>query len=307
MSNRTASRTLRLSIALTTVGIMLAGCGSSPTASTNQSTANNEVALEAIKTDDAARDLLPAEVRSSETLRIATALKWPPFAFKNPDSGAPTGLDVELTSAVARKLGLKEEISDMAFPGLIPGVKSGRYDIAANQLEDSPARRKEVELVIYANAHMGVLTKKGGPEISPSDLCGRKLGVTQGTTQIQLLTRLSESCTNEGKQGISQEVFPDSASTVLAVSNGRAEGFVMNTATGKYMTETTATNLTLQPGTIPDAEAKVGIVVAPGSKLADAVRAAIQSLIDDGTYARLFQKYGMEGDKIEKSTLASTQ
>ena len=41
-------------------------------------------------------------------LRLATSLQWPPFGYKS-ESGGPVGLDIDLISVLAEKLGLELE------------------------------------------------------------------------------------------------------------------------------------------------------------------------------------------------------
>ena len=71
--------------------------------------------------DPAARAALPEKLRQTGVLEVATALKWPPFAFTGED-GEPDGVDIRLVKGIAAKLGLTPKFNDLKFPGIVPGV-----------------------------------------------------------------------------------------------------------------------------------------------------------------------------------------
>lgn len=275
--------------------------------SDTSSSAAGEKSPAAVQTDSVARDLLSEETKNSGVLNIATSLNWAPFAYKG-ENGQAKGLDIELTTALAQKLGLKPETTDVAFTSMIAGVSNHRYDIAVNELQDTPERRKEVQFVHYYRGAMGLLMKKGGSGVSVDDLCGHAIGITQGSSAVAVVEEKSAECQTNGKAKIEQKIFPDSASTILAVQNGRAEGLIMNYASGKYLTETTAGDLALQDGFIPGSERNVGVVVAKDrDDLANAIKAALQSLINDGWYADLLNRYGVPHNAVKEPTLSTEE
>ena len=71
--------------------------------------------------DAAARAALPDKNIQSGQLEVATSLQWPPFDFKT-ESGRPDGIDIRLVSALAARLGLKPNFTDVKFPTIVPGV-----------------------------------------------------------------------------------------------------------------------------------------------------------------------------------------
>ena len=50
----------------------------------------------------------------------------------------------------------------------------------------------------------------------------------------------------------------------------------------------------------------IGIAMPKGSDLAPAMQAAVQHLIDDGTYQKIVQKWGLEGGAIKQAPLNPT-
>ncbi|WP_152186196.1 ABC transporter substrate-binding protein [Segeticoccus rhizosphaerae] len=283
--------------------MILAGCGGG-SAKTAAPSGTDNPAGNSDSVQAAAAKLLPDKTRKSGVLRIATSLQWPPFGYKGSD-GKPTGLDIELTQGIAKRLGLTPQITDVQFPTLVPGVATGRFDIAVNELADTAERRKEAQFVDYYDTGLALLVKKGTTGIAPNDLCGHSLALTQGSSQVAIAQDISAKCVADGKKKIKFVTVPESAATILAVSSGRAEGFLTDNAVGVYMSKSTHTNLEVIPGKVPSPSQRAGIVIKKGNdELTRAVQSALQSMIDDGTYAKLYKKYNVRADNmLTKATI----
>ena len=96
-------------------GAMLTGCGS---------TASNTTA-----DDSAAKDNTAAAATDGGTLRMGTNATFPPYEFVG-DDGSVQGIDADIAAAIADKLGMKVEITDMEFDSLIPALQSDTIDVA---------------------------------------------------------------------------------------------------------------------------------------------------------------------------------
>ncbi|MHC6227939.1 transporter substrate-binding domain-containing protein [Pseudomonas sp. X10] len=72
------------------------------------------------------------EVNDRGELRIAVPADTPPFNFKENDK--LTGFEIELGQALAKELDVRAEFIVTTADELLPGVESGKYDIALNQL-----------------------------------------------------------------------------------------------------------------------------------------------------------------------------
>jgi polar amino acid transport system substrate-binding protein len=242
--------------------------------------------------DPAARAALPDKNLQSNTLEVATSLQWPPFDFKT-DDGKPDGLDIRLVTALAARLGLKPNFTDVKFPAIVPGVQTGRFDIGVDELNATPERRKIVQFVPYYRGGLGLLVRQDGRGLSVSQLCGLTLALTQGSSQVAVAQRVSEQCVAEGKKAISFQYFPDSADTYMAVANGRGDGFLTDRAVGVYVAQRNG-KLTMTEGTLEGTRDVSGIVVSKDNdKLAAAIRLALAGMIRDGSYQKLLDIYGV--------------
>jgi polar amino acid transport system substrate-binding protein len=250
-----------------------------------------------------ARALLPASLRASGHLRIATSFQWAPFNYLS-SSGKQLGIDVDLQSAIAKEFGLKPMFTGLTFPSIVPGVASGRFSMGADELNVTAARMEQVTFVDYYVSGLALLALKSTTGLSATNLCGASVGLTTGSYQVGIADKISQQCVAAGKPAITEVMFPDSATTMLGVADGRAQVFMTDNAVGLYTTQSNP-NLVVLPGIIPGTTAKAGIIVAKGNtKLIRAVQVALNHLIANGQYAKILQKYGVGADNmVTKATI----
>lgn len=255
------------------------------------------VPAQAQVTVEAARAALPEQVRGAGILKVATSLQWPPFAYKS-ESGEATGIDIRLVSLLAGKLGLKADFDDIKFPAIVPGVSNGRYDAGVDEIAITSERLKAADLVPYYKAQLGLLVQKGRKDMDAGNLCGHTIALTQGSMQVSLTEQLSKKCVAAGKEAIKTLFFPDSADTYLAVANGRGDGFVSDIAVGLYTAKSNA-KLEVASGIVPSSANVSGIVVKKGnSDLYRALQLALESAVQDGSYAALLKEYGVQSGAL---------
>jgi polar amino acid transport system substrate-binding protein len=84
-----------------------------------------------------------ANAQSAGIIRVATDATFPPFEFSK--DGKRTGFDIELIETLAKSMGKKVEWTEIDFKGLIPGMVSKRFDMAASAIYITEDRRKVVD------------------------------------------------------------------------------------------------------------------------------------------------------------------
>lgn len=252
-----------------------------------------QASAQQVKVAEAARAALPAKVRDEGVLRIATSLQWAPFAYRSEKDEA-VGIDISLMKLIAAKLGLKPELDDMKFPGIIPGVSSGRYQVGVNQLSMSPERLNAVDMVPYFDTTSVLLIAKGKPTPDLANLCGMNFVVTQGSVQVRQLNQLSDACVAKGGKPITQQLYPSSAETLLALSNGRGDAFLTAAPQGVYISRVNP-KVELVKGDVPNVErAPAGIALEKGNAaLRKAIALALASAIEDGSYKAILDEFGV--------------
>lgn len=245
-----------------------------------------------VAVDEAARAALPEAVRESGKLSVATSLQWAPFAYRG-DDGEPTGIDVHLMGIIAAKLGLELAMDDVKFPAIVTGVNSGRYQAGVNQLSITPERLEAVAMIPYFESGSFLLVPAGKVVEDVNNLCGMEFVSTQGSVQTIQLEELSAKCVAEGKEPITQLLYPTSAETLLALSNGRGEAFLTAGEQAAYIASVNP-KVEAHPGELDLPRELAGIALnKEAPEVRTAVGLALISAIEDGSYQALLDQYGV--------------
>jgi polar amino acid transport system substrate-binding protein len=129
-----------------------------------------------------------AATAADDVMRVGTDATFPPMEFIK--DGKRTGFDVELIEALGAQMNKKVEWIDIGFKGLIPGLISNRFDVAASAIYMTDERRKVVNFTdSYFRGGLAVLVLKDDQSInSPADLSGgKKVSAQVGTKSISFL------------------------------------------------------------------------------------------------------------------------
>lgn len=254
----------------------------------------------AIEADQAAVDLLPDELRDSGVLRIGTDAEYPPNEFKDAD-GNPTGWGVELAEAVSAKLGLEPEWEILGFDSIIPRIQEGALDMGSSSFTDTVERQKSVDFVNFLNAGTQWAAATGS-DVDPDNACGLTIAVQATTVQdTEELPAKSQACTDSGKEAIEVLRFDGQPEATQAVVDGRADAFSADLpVTGDAVAKLSGQLETV--GEVFDA-APYGFATQKGSDTTKAVQAALQSLIDDGTYLKILTAAGIESGALDEATI----
>lgn len=280
---------------LAVASLTLAACSSG-----NGDEADSSDAASSVDADEAAVALLPEDVAATGVLTIGTDGDYPPNEFKD-DDGNPAGWGIDLAAAIAGKLGLEPEFEILSFDSIIPRIQEGVLNLGASSFTDTLERQDSVDFVNYLNA--GSLWAAGVDEdVDPDDACGLTIAV-QATT-VQHLTELparDQECQDAGKPAIEILPFDGQSQAASAVVSGRAAAFSADLPVTGDTVANSGDQLKVV-GEVFDA-APYGFAVQKDSGMAEAIQAALQSLIDDGTYLEILTSVGIESGAVDTATI----
>lgn len=317
LSTRTVSRPSMKSLvagavlAALTSGLTACGgdTGSADAASTTPGSPVEIADVGTIETDDALAELLPTEVADAAEITVATNAPYAPFVdfVEEGNTEDFTGLDFDLMTAMAAKLGIAAPFQQQPFDGLVPGLQAGKYDAIVGGITDNFERQETATFVDYSASGTGIAVAAGNPGgiATMADLCGTTVAAQKASKQVGLLEAFSESdCAGDA---IEVTEYPQNTDAVQALLAGRAEAIA---ATRVNLLED-ADKLDGKVEVIDDPAAPNGYEASPNgfgfikedAELAAAFQAALQALIDDGTYDKILAKYGQEAIAIPTATI----
>lgn len=277
--------------------LMLTGCVDNSTPSAGGSTAP---AGSGITKDDAAAALVPADISSTGKLVIGTDAAYPPNEYKD-TAGAPIGWGIELSNGIAAKLGLKPEYQIASFDNIIPSITGGKVDMGESSFTDNAEREKQVDFVNYYNA--GILwASQVGKKIDPDNACGLTVAVQSNTVEdTDELPAKNEACLAAGKAAIEVLPYDSQEEATNAVVLGKADALSADSPVTLYAISKTGGKL--EPAGEAFDVAPYGMTVNKGSELTKAVQAALQSMVDDGSYGKILEAWGVTDGGIKTITI----
>ena len=143
---------------------------------------------------------------SGSALKVGTEGTYAPFTFHDPKSNELTGYDVEVTNAVAKKLGKKPQYSETTFDAIFAGLEAKRYDVVANQISINPEREAKYSFSTPYTASTGVVVTRADDDSvsSLSDIKGKKSA--QSTTSNFAKTAADAGAKVEAVEGLTQAI-----------------------------------------------------------------------------------------------------
>ncbi|WP_106617756.1 ABC transporter substrate-binding protein [Saccharothrix carnea] len=261
--------------------------------------------LSGLAKDDSIAALLPPEVRAAGVVKFGSSVGGqPPSAYYADDNRTVLGLDVDVSEAVAKLLGLRIEREVASFETILPSLAGGKYDVGTGNFGVTEARKQTIDFVTYINDGQGFAVRADDTRVPRVDslvaLCGLKVGTGAGTTFEATLEREKHVCGEAGKPAYEVLSFSENAAIYLGLQQRHID-VVMSTINGLRYAAANQPNLRFL-GEFKRLD--VGFALPKGSPLAPAFQAAVNSLIGSGTYARILDKWGTKDSAIPESLIS---
>ena len=164
-------------------------------------------------------------------------------------------------------------------------------------------------MIPYFQAGQSFVVAKGNPKAinTTDDLCGKSVAAETGTTEVDYVNGvgdykgdgLSKQCTDKGKPKIDMKEFPKDTDALAALLGGQVDAYFADTPPAAYYTIAHAGPVR------PVGRSRRSSRSRPGSAsrrtrqaLRDAVKAALLSMIADGSYQAILAKYHVEDGAV---------
>ena len=284
----------------------LAGCGNSGSGSstTDTSSASSTASQSSTAEDSsAAEGETSSEASATEAgdygefttieegkLIMSTNAQFPPYEMVADGEGFNgtgfEGIDVEIASAIADKLGLELQIDDMEFDSALLAVQNNTADVMLAGLSYSEERDEVVDFTGSYATGVQVVIVKDGSDVTMDNLGEKMIGTQRGTTGY---IYASDTPENGGYGEDHVLAYDNGATAVQALMNGQIDAVIIDEAPAK---EFVAANegLTILPGNWVE-EQYCAAVDEGNTALQNAINTALNELMDDGTVDEIIAKY----------------
>ncbi|MBQ1092127.1 ABC transporter substrate-binding protein [Streptomyces sp. B93] len=260
-------------------------------------------------------DKLPQSIRDKGVIRVGSDIAYAPVEFKD-ESGKTVGIDPDLADAMGKQLGVKFEFENGTFDTLLTGLRSNRYDIAMSAMTDTKERQEGidsetgkkvgegVDFVDYFTAGVSIYTKKGDDQgiKTWSDLCGKKLVVQRGTVSEDLAKDEAKKCPSGKKLTI--EAFDNDQQAQTRLRAGGADAGSSDFPVAAYAVKTSGGGNDFQLVGEQVEAAPYGIAIAKDqAELRDAIKAAMDAVIENGEYTKVLEKWGVTEGAVDEAVV----
>ena len=248
--------------------LSLTGCSSKDTASSTASSATLN------KLDS---------IQKSGKLVVALEGAWQPWSYHD-SSDTLVGYDVEVSRAIAEKLGVEPEYVESDWDSLFAGLDAGRYDMVCNGVEVTEERAKTYAFTTpYGYIHTALAVRKDNEDIhSFEDLKGKTTANSLASTYMELAE--SYGATVQGIDTLEETIQLLTAGRIDATLNADVSFY-------DYLNVHPDADFKLVAQTAEASHVAIPVLKSEDTAYLDALNTAIEELRADGTLKTLSEKY----------------
>jgi polar amino acid transport system substrate-binding protein len=231
---------------------------------------------------------------------VGTDAAYAPFESQN-DKGEIVGFDIDVVTAVAQKGGFEVKFVNTPWEGIFNTLTQGDRDLVVSAVTITEERKQTMDFSTpYFDAYQLIAVKTNSKVTKFSDLKKLKVGVQNGTTGDEVVTKL------QGKSSANIKRFE---STPLALKELEAGGVDAVVADNGVIVNYVANNSNNQFKTVTDKEfapEQYGIAFKKGNtELVEKFSKGLADIKADGTYDSIYKKYFGEAPAAAAAAPAS--
>jgi ABC-type amino acid transport substrate-binding protein len=263
-------------VGVVTLAVLTAACG-------DQSAVNQPAT--ASSGNSAAGDTMK-KIKDRGEVVFGVKYNTAPFGYIDQGETQPKGFDIDLATEVAKRIGAKPKFVEVTTQNRIPNLQSGKIDIIAASMIATRTRAKTIDFSeVYFSDDQRLMVRDDSTIANVGDLAGKTVALVQGGNEEPSLRKAAPAA-----KVLSFQSWPEALQALL-----RGDAEALSTTTGILSgLEKTATQAGKHVKVVGDGFARgpVAMGVRQGdSVLRNEINAALMSMVDDGTYAQIFNKW----------------
>ena len=241
-------------------------------------TRNGKITMSGVTSQNVA-----ATIQNRGTLIVALEGAWQPWSFHDADDTL-VGYDVEVSRAIAEKLGVEPEYVESDWDSLFAGLDAGRYDLVCNGVEVTDERAKTYDFTTpYGYIHTALAVRKDNEDIkSFEDLKGKTTANSLASTYMELAE--SYGATVQGIDTLEETIQLLTAGRIDATLNADVSFY-------DYLNVHPDADFKLVAQTEDASHVAIPVLKSEDTTYLDALNTAIEELRADGTLKTLSEKY----------------
>ena len=218
-------------------------------------------------------------------LKVGTSATFPPFEFRDSETGKLQGFEMDLVKAIGERMGRRVEIEDFSFDAILPAIASGTIDLGAAGFAKTPARAKRVHFTdTFYHSGLTIIVRKGETRIKGiEDLEGKTISVQLGSISHERAKKIP---------GAKVVTFDSGSEAILNLITENCDAVINSRPSTDYMVVQRPSLGKKIERLEPIQKSEMGMVVRKGNEaLAEEVNKALAAVRADGTYAQLEKKW----------------
>ncbi len=234
-----------------------------------------------------------AELLKPGTIVVGTTAAAPPWTLID-RTGQIAGYDIDVIKKIGENLGLKVELVQLDWAGLLPGLAARRFDVVASGVARTAERRASKDFIMSTpHGINGIAVVKAAADTSIkdwNDLCGKRMGEVRGAIWGKFAREsLAANCATKVRE------YPGEVELMLDIKARRIDWGAMGSTGAFFSAKNDPTLATLTEVRNPQS---VGMAIAARApELAKAISAEIDKLRANGTLTEIGTKnYGLMYD-----------
>lgn len=248
----------------------------------------------------------PNDLIASGTLTFGTSLGGPPQDFMQ--NSQPSGIDIDVATALAKEMCLKANFVNLAFAGLFPALTANKFDAAIAGIGITVPRAQVYDFVPYFLGGLRlVVSKSSGLYFKDeAEVCGHAVATLAGSVEQRDLVKYNASCP-AGKQ-MDIRTFPTNNEVLEQLRKGTVQVIFIDWPLAAYDVQKNPNDFAIGSpvltGEAPGAPRhREGIMMRKGDDaLKNALTQALAKIQADGTYDTLLKKWNLQDGDIRKAT-----